>query len=270
MSSFDSSESRSSSPAPSALGENPPLSDVQLSTPPVNTLPCQFQPTCPDQCPAFEPVKPGSKRCICGHIHTLHRLPLPQENTSAVLPEPGSSSALLPAAKSTRWAVKAMSAKQKIQEAQAEVKAGYSSGPKGKGRPAKPHVQENKKIKPSARVSSSTRPRHLPKEPVNLIVFVEHAIKGLTETTNNQGEKVVEFSDVRALNKSQIASLMGTPLGRFNTPADELWLDPTLDAQQTAEHLAVLFSDIYDLVKTGDAVPQGWFVQLVKDQRRLH
>lgn len=58
-------------------------------------------------------------------------------------------------------------------------------------------------------------------------------------------------------------------LARFDKPGDPLRLDPTLDNQQTADHLAKLFDELYKVVRTSDDVSPGWFYQLIKNQRRL-
>jgi hypothetical protein len=89
------------------------------------------------------------------------------------------------------------------------------------------------------------------------------------KTRNNNGKKSFLFKDVPSLTKADIALMEGSALAQFHTPTDPLSLDPTLDRQQTAEHIAALFPKLYNLVKTSEKVPAGWFIQLIKRQRKL-
>jgi hypothetical protein len=77
------------------------------------------------------------------------------------------------------------------------------------------------------------------------------------------------FSGIQSLDKMEKSRLETSALAHVNSPRNPLFLDPTLDNQQMAEHLANLFPELYNLVKTDETVPPGWFYQLIKHQRTL-
>lgn len=73
-----------------------------------------------------------------------------------------------------------------------------------------------------------------------------------------------------ALDSINKARLEGSPFSRVHSPGDPLLLDNTLDAQATAEHLAVLFPEMYALACQAkgwddlNIVNKEWFIPLIK------
>jgi hypothetical protein len=62
-----------------------------------------------------------------------------------------------------------------------------------------------------------------------------------------------------------------TALARVASPSDPLTLDPNMTDQQTAEHLAVLFLLLFEIVNgNNDGVLVDWFYQLIKDYKKLN
>lgn len=190
MSLSESSDSESGSPAPEfAIPDAPssletvasPLAANSSTSPP---QPCQYQPSCTDQCPAFAASESNALRCICGHLRSLHRClssGSSLETTPSTGPPP--STALptpVPPSKQPRWINRVQSLKR---VAQAEVKSGYLTRNKGKGRAvSSPVVARSTTSTSSTRqAGKSTDAVEEPKgELVRAIYFIDYAHEGMT------------------------------------------------------------------------------------------
>ncbi|KAG8690000.1 hypothetical protein FRC08_010705, partial [Ceratobasidium sp. 394] len=259
--------SHSNSPSPSDSGssvpenQHPPSGNlVPLSSTatlsPVSELPCQYQPSCPDQCPGFQPSQNNPLYCIS--------------------PESGSGkrSATL---NSSRWLEKVDRIKNGQNIAKAKVHAGFHGQGKGKGRAVSTPVP-NLSVPPAAPSQpSGSRSRKASKsnssspEPIYAIYFVENAHSYITSATNNQGKKLRQFVKVPVLNNLDKSNLQGTLLARVHKDNDPLTLDPTLSPEETAQRLADWFPVLYNFVNpSGGPAPVDWCYELIKYYHELN
>ncbi|KAG9120626.1 hypothetical protein FRC07_003815 [Ceratobasidium sp. 392] len=297
MSDTDSYRSDSGSPSPEEhLPDPKPSSDIpplsSATTLPSSELPCQYQPSCPDQCPGFLASQGNPLYCICGHQGRLHRISDP---TEADTPTPtlgsGKSSAI---SDNPRWLKKVKSIRSGQTLAKAEVNDGYQG--KGKGRavstpvprilqptpsaPAQPSGSGSrqpfgKQSRRASRADSSkldTPKAETPKyEYIKAIYFVEHAHADMKSFVNNQHQRVVQFSKVPSLNTLQKANLEGTGLARVSTDNDPLTLNPTSTPEELAQTLADWFPVLYTFVNpSGGPAPVDWCYELIKHYHELN
>jgi hypothetical protein len=91
------------------------------------------------------------------------------------------------------------------------------------------------------------------------------------KANNNSGEPIVHFTQIPCLTPLDKACLEGTALAQVNSPADQLLLNKNLTSQETAEHLARLFSILFAVLGHDEhQVPVDWFHQLIKTQRKFN
>jgi hypothetical protein len=94
----------------------------------------------------------------------------------------------------------------------------------------------------------------------------------LSQETNNSGQEVLRIR-YPSLKPSAKAALEYRHMARISSPLDPLMLDPTFNRQQTADHLAQLFPEVFSTAErhSGDiaGVSSSWYIQLVKERTTL-
>ncbi|KAF8607739.1 hypothetical protein BDV93DRAFT_519758 [Ceratobasidium sp. AG-I] len=224
--------------------------------------PCCFKPECVEQCPDLLVSATRPSHCECGHLVSLHKPTISPATIAAVTSDTPTPTTQI---SQSRWRDTIASSKGKsklvLPAARKEVLAGFRT--KHSDIPnAEPKPKGKRKLKDSC-------------VEIRAIYFIDYAGEYLETKRNNTGITTHHIKDCPALDLLNKARLENSPLARVHVPNDPLSLDRNMDRQQTAEHLALLFQDLYTLAcetsgwGDSDHVDSNWFIPLMKSYYTL-